>query len=227
MKNYELFNRDPRTFSIPNKGVAKIYEPTEEKEWETLRFELTTFVCKGGFEEGLNRILYSFLSNIDQSEQPGIWVSGFYGSGKSHIVRVLEYLWRDVELPDGATARSLVNLPTETKTHLKELITAGKREGGLWAAAGTLSSSAGDDVRLAILAIMFRAAGFPEEYALAKFVLWLIDNGYLDDVKNFVESKGKDFDRELHNLYVSKYIADGLLETYPDWLIVPLFLKLL
>ena len=28
-----------------------------------------------------------------------VWVSGFYGSGKSHLVRVLEQLWRDLVLP--------------------------------------------------------------------------------------------------------------------------------
>src|SRR5207244_2418130 len=82
-------------------------------------------------------------------EQPAAWVSGFYGSGKSHLARVLEYVWRDVEMPDGESARSLVTLPDEVRAHLAELSTVGKRLGGLWSAAGTLASGKSDAVRLA------------------------------------------------------------------------------
>jgi len=87
----------------------------------------------------LERVLSSFLANLNNPEQSAVWISGFYGSGKSHLVRVLEYLWRDIELPDGARSRSLVKLPNDIKDLLKELSTAGKLAGGLWSAAGTLA----------------------------------------------------------------------------------------
>ena len=48
-----------------------------------------------------------------------MWVSGFYGSGKSHLCRVLEYLWRDVKLPSGETARGVVNLPAAIDAHFR------------------------------------------------------------------------------------------------------------
>lgn len=217
MKNRELFLVDPTTFTIPNEGVTKIYEPHTEKEWAVLRYELSRFVCDGEYRKGLDRVLSTFLTNLSNPEQPAVWVSGFYGSGKSHFVRVLEYLWRDVEFPDGARARGLAKLPTEITDALKELTTAGRRAGGLWSAAGTLGAAAGDSVRLALLAIAFRCAGLPDRYPLARFVIWLKQDGYYDAVKAGVEDRGKEFDRELRNLYVSPVIAESLLDAYPGF----------
>lgn len=216
-KNFEVFLKDPTTFTIPNEGVAKILNPQTEQQWEVLRYELTSFVCEGEYQKGLERILSTFLGNLDRPEQPAVWVSGFYGSGKSHVVRVLEYLWRDIEFPDGARARSLTSLPQEILDYLKELSTAGKRAGGLWSAAGTLGASANNSVKLALLRIVFMSANLPEKYPLARFVIWLKQNGYYQKVEKYVKGQGKDLHKELNNLYVSPYIAKGLLQAYPGF----------
>lgn len=197
-QNWEVFLRDPRALVIPNLGVTKVTEPTTPEEWNTLRFELSSFVCDGEYRRGLELILATYLGSLNQPSQPAVWVSGFFGSGKSHLVRVLEYLWRDVKFPDGATARGITPLPDDIKELLVELSTAGRRVGGLWSAAGTLGAGAGSTVRLALLGIVFRAAGLPEQYAPARFVLWLKQNGYYDDVRAAVEGNGKNFDRELN-----------------------------
>lgn len=217
MINREVFARDPVKNPIPNDGVAKIVEPESPGDWEVLRYELSTFVCEGEYRRGLETILDTYLRNLDRPVQPAAWVSGFYGSGKSHLVRVLEFLWRDVTFPNGATARSLVDLPTEIGEHLRELTTAGRQAGGLWSAAGTLGAGAGESVRLAILGIVLRSAGLPGRYAQGRFVLWLKQSGFYDGVKTAIEAEGRDFRRELQNLYVSPYIARGLLTVYPEF----------
>ncbi len=217
MQNREVFLTDPTTFTIPNEGVAKIYNPHLPKEWDVLRWELSSFVCEGEYRKGLERILSTYLSNRDKAEQSAVWVSGFYGSGKSHFVRVLEYLWRDVQLPDGASARSLVKLPAEILDLLKELSTVGKQEGGLWSAAGTMGASAGDSVRLAVLATAFQGAALPEKFPIAKFSIWLKQNGFYDKVKAGVEGKGKDFAKELNNFYVSPHLIQSLINIYPEF----------
>jgi hypothetical protein len=211
-KNRELFYRDPMATKIPNDGVAKVARPETPQQWEVLEWELKSFVCEGEYARGLERILNSFLTNLSQAQQPAVWVSGFYGSGKSHLVRVLEYLWRNTELPGGEAARSVVKMPEEVEDHLSELSTAGKRLGGLWSAAGTLASGKSDAVRLAFLSVLFESAGLPEQYPLARFTIWARESGYLDGLTSAVEAAGKSFDREVHDLYVSPVIAKALLE---------------
>lgn len=213
--NREVFYRDPAETKIPNDGVAQVVKPETDQQWDVLRWELHSFVCQGQYARSLERIFDSFLSNLSQAQQPAVWVSGFYGSGKSHLVRVLEHLWRDVELPNGERARDLVTLTDEIRDHLTELSTAGKRLGGLWSAAGTLASGKSDAVRLAFLSILFESAGLPSQYEHARFTIWARENGYLDAVQAAVGAEGRAFDKEVHDLYVSPVIAKALLGADP------------
>ncbi|MDP9363681.1 MAG: hypothetical protein M3Q10_05555 [Chloroflexota bacterium] len=172
LRNIDVLAKDPRT-PIPNQGVSKVGRPATPDEWAVLRFELQNFVCEGEYARGLERVLGAYLANGGGSDQVGVWVSGFYGSGKSHFVRVLDALWADLQFPDGARARSLVPpLPPEIAAHFVELSRRGERTGGVWSASGILSSGAGS-FRLAVLAVLFEAAGLPAGYGPAKFVLWL------------------------------------------------------
>ena len=213
--NRELFAQDPTATKIPNDGVAKVARPQTAQQWDVLRWELRSFVCNGQYARGLEQILDSFLSSLGQPQQPAAWVSGFYGSGKSHLVRVLEYLWRDVELPGGERSRDLVAPPNNVRDHLTELSTAGKRFGGLWSAAGLLGAGKSDAVRLAFLSVLFDNAGLPEEYPLARFMIWVRENGYLEPLKAEVEATGKSLSKEINDLYVSPIIAKALLDLDP------------
>jgi hypothetical protein len=213
--NRQVFAKDPTGFSIPNDGVARVGIPANEQEWQTLRWELESFVCEGEYRVGLERILATYLARLDQPRQPAVWVSGFYGSGKSHLVRVLDALWRDLGFPDGASARGLVQLPSDISDHLAELSTAARREGGVWSAAGTLSTGIGASVRLAILRFVFRAAGLPEDYVKGRFVLWLRREGYLAAVESTLTSAGRTLAGELTNMHMSGPLASALLAAAP------------
>lgn len=219
MTNAEIYQHRPRDFKLRNNGVAKVSDGHTEEELLTLRYELETFVCEGHYEEGLVRILRTYLDNLGEAEQPAAWVSGFFGSGKSHLVKVLRYLWADYRFPDGASARDLASgaLSAEAQAALRELSTAGRRHGGLHAASGTLGASAGDSVRLALLAIAFRSVGLPESYPRARFVLRLTHEGLLDAVRERVEAEGAAFDYELRNLRASSRMARALLAAGADW----------
>jgi hypothetical protein len=213
MKNRELFLRDPASSALMNNGQARINDGQTEQELLTLKEELTNFVCEGQYEDGAIRILESYIRHFGGTSQPAAWVSGFFGSGKSHLLKMLCHLWVDTEFPDGSRARSLPrDLPDALVANLKELDTLGRRYGGLHSASGTLPSGANESVRLTVLGMIFRSKGLPEKFAQAKFCLYLKNNGFYDKVKAAVESKGKDFFRELNDLYVSPILHDALVE---------------
>jgi len=217
MKNRELFQRDPAVSKLLNDGVAAVREAASDKEIETLRYELEHFVCEGQYEDGLIRILESYLGNVNSTTQPAAWVSGFYGSGKSHLLKMFRHLWVDTTFSDGATARGLARLPQEVQDLLRELDTLGKRCGGLHAASGTLPSGGGESVRLAVLSIVLASRGLPEALPQAQFCMWLQKNGIFDQVKAAVEAAGKNFFGELHDLYVSPILAKAVLDADPDF----------
>jgi len=212
MKIKDTLQRDPATNPLVNQGQARISDTRDERTQSELRSELETFVCEGQYADGVQKIIRSFLDNLGRTSQRGAWVSGFFGSGKSHLLKMLCHLWQDTAFPDGATARSLVpSIPEDLKALLRELDTAGRRAGGLIAAAGALPSGTTDNVRLTILAILLRAVGLPEQYPQARFCLWLHSQGQFDTVKAAVEAAGRVFERELNNLYVSGPIARAVM----------------
>lgn len=217
MKNREIFLRDPATAKLMNNGQARINDGMTAQEWATLREELSNFVCEGQYADGMLRILEAFLGRVGGTDQSGAWVSGFYGSGKSHLLKMLGHLWVNTVLPDGARARSIVpQLPAEIEAALKELDTAGRRAGGMHAALGALPSGSAESTRLTILGIILRSCGLPEQYRLAKFCMYLKANGFYDAVKKGVEAKGKDFLRELNDLTVSPVLRAALLKADPS-----------
>lgn len=217
INNNELFIRRPLDFEIPNDGVTNVDRPDDSNQWKVLDYELTSFVCEGEYEHGLERILDSYVRHRSSTTQPAVWVSGFYGSGKSHMVRVLQHLWADTTLPTGASARGLVNLPQGIKDQLVELSAVGKRDGvAPWSAAGALDRS-GDTLNSVFLAIVLGAAGLPTRVEPAQVALWLATKGDLDAVRTHVEANGADFIEELSEYNLSTRLADAILAVDPGF----------
>ncbi len=215
MKNREIYSQDPAARKLVNEGVANVNDDKTSQALAVLRYELETFVCDGQYGKGLSHILETYLKNIDQAQQPAVWVSGFFGSGKSHLVKMLRALWEDTVFDDGATARGIANLPREISDSLIELGTQAKRHGGLHAASGTLGAAASGSVRLALLGILFKSAGLPEQYPHARFIMWLKREGIEAEVRAHVERNGLDWDEELANFYVATGLHEALVEARP------------
>lgn len=227
MNNREVYEKDPSTNRLLNNGVAKVSSGQSDPELDTLRYEVGNFVCDGQYADGLARVLTTYLDHLDKAEQPGVWVSGFFGSGKSHLVKLLQHLWIDYEFPDKAKARGVAKLPDRVRELLTELSNRAKRFGGLHSAAGTLGAGAGDSVRLEVMRIIFTSVGLPEDFARANLVMWLRHEGLEQAVRKHVEQAGRDYELELANLYVSDAMARAVLAARPDFAQSPADVKLL
>lgn len=209
MKTRETFLKDPLALNLVNEGVSS----NNIEDLDTLRFELDSFVCEGEYLNGMRTILQSYVDSFDHPEQKAAWISGFYGSGKSHLAKVLRYLWINFAFPDGTTARSIAHLPEEIKGLLTEISTLGRRHEGLHMAGGTLKAGTGS-VRLRVMRLIFKSVGLPETYPHAKFLIHLKRDGKLDAFKQAIEAQGKKVDQEIGRLYSSGAVAKAYVECY-------------
>ncbi len=222
MKNKELFTLDPVQVNLKNEGVAKIRAINEKSgdanDLSIAKYELRTFVCEGEYLNGLKKMLETYidsLQNDGKTHMPAFWVSGFYGSGKSHLVKMASYLWNDFKFPDGMTARSIKPLPQEIKDLFAELDIIQKKHGKL-SIAGTLRDFPSKDIRYSFLQLLLNNLGLPPQYHHFKFVHWATQEKIYDDLKALVEASGKNFMNEVENLFVSTVLAKSVLQLIPD-----------
>jgi hypothetical protein len=86
-----LFERD---IFRPINGVVKADQLDDSSVWQ----ELDEFVITRELDQHLRKFISWYLEAVDQGEHPNpsgkmaIWISGFFGSGKSHLLKVLSYL---------------------------------------------------------------------------------------------------------------------------------------
>lgn len=97
----ELIRRD---LSQKVEGVVKVFDRS------ALASEIREYVVTDKIEEELKRILDVFTQTSDalrrggrSRDVMGIWVSGFFGSGKSHFAKVLGYLLQNDVLAEGSS----------------------------------------------------------------------------------------------------------------------------
>jgi hypothetical protein len=208
MKTREVFLKDPLTWRLLNNGVSSNNADDEA----LIRYELQTFVCEGAYLEGLTRILGSYLS-CHGSQQNAAWVSGFYGSGKSHLVKVLRYLWTDFKFSDGQTARAIAQLPDEVHDPLKELTTLAARGTGLHSLGGTLKSEVGS-TNLRVLAMVFGSVGLPKKVSQARLVMDLIDDNTLPQIKAALKAAKADETKAFGQPYTDKHFLKAYVATH-------------
>jgi hypothetical protein len=214
MLNRDVFQEAPESYRIPNDGVASIvFPPASGAPTQTPKDELRTFITDGEFGRGLLRILESFRSGLGQGTQKAAWISGFYGSGKSHLAKMLCALWTDQPFVDGSRPSTLIPEPAaELTAELRALRSAAERAGGLHAAGGTLGGGA-DDPKLATLGIILQSVGLPLDFRAARVAFWLADEGILDAVRARLNDG---FDSAIRNFVLSSAFHQAVLAEKPS-----------
>ena len=104
MKIGELFTKP---INRPINGVIKADQKDADSVWQ----ELDEYVVTKQLTEYFRRFFDAYLAAADNPNDPvlttrmGVWVSGFFGSGKSHFIKILSSCWRILRRPTWKPAR--------------------------------------------------------------------------------------------------------------------------
>ncbi|ABE46896.1 BREX system P-loop protein BrxC [Polaromonas sp. JS666] len=89
----------------PINGVIKADQMDAASVWQ----ELEEYVVTKQISDYLRRFFDAYLAAIDRphdaaiTDRMGVWVSGFFGSGKSHFIKILSYLLENMEATNPQT----------------------------------------------------------------------------------------------------------------------------
>lgn len=93
MKLNELYKKD---INRPIQNVIKIGD-----EKNTIKQELEEYVLAKELKTHFNTFFNAYNKSINnETDEIGVWISGFYGSGKSHLLKILSYLLENAKITD-------------------------------------------------------------------------------------------------------------------------------
>lgn len=105
MKISELFQR---SIDRPINGVVKADQLDESSVWQELDEFVVTQELTGYMTDLVAVLLSTIESDASAADKNGVWISGFFGSGKSHFIKVLSYLLENSEhAHDGERRRAV------------------------------------------------------------------------------------------------------------------------
>ena len=107
----QLFKKD---INRHIEGVIKAEDPA------ALRNELEEFVIT----DEIRSYLETFFENYNEGNSNGAWISGFFGSGKSHLLKILAAVLENHDVGDKKAADIFISLceGKEELTLLKGLV---------------------------------------------------------------------------------------------------------
>src|SRR6056297_2529685 len=95
MKINEMFVKD---INRDITGVVKVAQQDKEE----VKIELEEYVVTNELKSHFSELFEAYKKGITGiTDKMGVWISGFFGSGKSHFVKILSYLLKDDFEVDG------------------------------------------------------------------------------------------------------------------------------
>ena len=184
MRIQNLFQKD---IFRPINDVVKADQLDESSVWQ----ELEEFVVTKELDQHLRRFFSGYCEAMDKTGDPdvagriGVWVSGFFGSGKSHFLKVLSYLLNNANhTHDGQTCRAVEFFDTKIKDamllgDIKRAV-ASHTDVILFNIDNKADNRAGRDAILAVfLKVLNELAGYSS------------DHPHIAHMERYLEGKGK------------------------------------
>ena len=189
----DLFKKD---ITRPIQGVVTIGNEDEEQKWQ----ELEEYVCTDEITKSFRTFFRRYRESINHpTEKIGVWITGFFGSGKSHFLKILGYILENEEVA-GVNAADYFDEKIKDQMVLADIKTCAKANNKV--VLFNIDSKAKSDSKSrtqAIMDIMLRA--FNESVGYCGTSPWVADlertldgEGKLQDfIAKFEEYSGRNW----------------------------------
>jgi len=188
-----------RDIGIKVEGVVKVFDPS------TLATEIREYVVTDKIEAELKTIFDTFTQISDTLRRGGsprdvmgMWVSGFFGSGKSHFAKVLGYLLQNDVLDEGsgehcidAFLKHLSDTPRgkDLRLRLAEVKQTTQIKTIAFEIKSRQSLTNPNSVGEILLGEFYRSLGLSDNYVVARIERRLQEKGLQDKLAEAYESR--------------------------------------
>lgn len=210
----ELFKKD---ISRPIQGVVTIGNEDEKQKKQ----ELEEYVCTDEIKKSFRTFFRRYRESINNpTEKMGVWITGFFGSGKSHFLKILGYILENEEVA-GQEAVKYFEDKINDQLVMADIKTCAKANNKV--VLFNIDSKAKSDSKTrtqAIMDIMLRA--FNESVGYCGISPWVADlertldgEGKLQEfISKFEEYSGRNWEQTRAKALLNRdYIIRALSET--------------
>ena len=204
MKIEKLFKKDIKR---DIQGVVTIGNEEEFRKQQ----ELEEYVCTKEVIDNFRTFFSAYRKSIQQpTDKMGVWITGFFGSGKSHFLKILGYLLSNEEV-NGKKAVDYFDEKIADQMILADIKTSANQNNLV--VLFNIDSKAKADSKNKNQAIMeTMLSAFNEKIGLSGSTPWLAelerdlikDNLYDDFKKTFEEVSGKDWLSNRKNIFFQR-----------------------
>jgi hypothetical protein len=200
-----------------NRHINRVVK-VEQDDRETIKQELDEYVLTGSLEKHYLDISEAVLdTEHNPTDETGIWISGFFGSGKSHFIKILGYVLDDRTLPDGRSAAEAFKPRTHDETLKATVDTVSRKFDSevLMFQIGSRTSRAGEDSIADVINREFnRQRGYAEIPWVARLEEDLEKEGHYEQFKETItENEDRTWEEVQQNAaFIEPIIEDALFE---------------
>ncbi|WP_099159038.1 BREX system P-loop protein BrxC [Virgibacillus ndiopensis] len=164
----------------------------EQMDESTIENELDEYVLTEESEHYLERFYQNYLAVYDQpSTKVGVWISGFFGSGKSHFLKILSYLLHNQTIA-GRTPADYFQDKTNNKEllNMMQQVSEKKSDALLFNIDSRSTSSSKDSEKERIIEVFLRVfnnhLGYSDTLWVAEMERQLDEDGKYEEFKQAI-----------------------------------------